>query len=115
LFAGVTALSRLHREAQADPKERSRPNWLIALTDGQDNSSSATHAQVNRHLQQHPTHLIIITVGQSYDRAEVESVIATAKSTKKQGFHIQAGVDDIALAFQNVAKLITTQLNVEAL
>lgn len=92
-----------------------RNHWLISLTDGEDGHSNNTPDQVCRYLTQHPVHLVIITVGSSFNRDAVRRLVATAKEAGKQGHHIASETDSIDAAFQSVAKLITHQLNVESM
>jgi tetratricopeptide (TPR) repeat protein/uncharacterized protein YegL len=92
-------------------KSKSGSNdWVISLTDGDDNSSSITIDSLKNEIQKSNSGLVVIGVGNDVDETELKQL--TFKDT---GFYIKAGsnFDSISAAFGKVANIIQGQLVLE--
>jgi len=109
-------LQGLH-EASSSEEAARRDQWVIALTDGGDNSSrSSSVGEACSLLRTHKgLHLIIITVGKEYSKDKNEMVLKAARDNGSHGVHVSA--DDTGQlhdAFKRVEQLIE-QANIEYL
>uniref|UniRef100_A0A6C0EBL0 VWFA domain-containing protein n=1 Tax=viral metagenome TaxID=1070528 RepID=A0A6C0EBL0_9ZZZZ len=97
-----------------------RNEWIIALTDGEDNQSTKDmDKNIIKLLNQKPVNLIIMTIGALSTRDTIQRFIDTVnqKNSTKKGYFIEIGKGDNAIydAFQKVARLISGHLHVESL
>lgn len=86
-------------------------DWIIALTDGEDNSSKVNANQLLNKIKNFNSNIVIITIGDLKN----ENIIKNLCSINGKGHHIKIGVNNISLAFKKVAHLIIGQVNVEVL
>ena len=83
--------------------------WLVALTDGDDNSSKADPAAVLRRIKRLDVNLALITVGElsAETMGAVRAFVQAAKGDTTISEHIAAtDVASIAAAFQHVGKMM---------
>ena len=90
--------------------------WIIALTDGDDNCSSRGGVDSNkviRYIQQEKVNLIIITVRSLSNEPEIKRMAAASP----KGMHIPAGSNTSAIsdAFGEATKFINGQITLEVL
>lgn len=85
--------------------------WLIALTDGEDNGSTNTPRTVSKKIRQSGINVIVITVGRLDNINDIKMIADSAET----GIHIEANdVETIREAFDTVANIINRgQVNVE--
>ena len=89
--------------------------WIVALTDGEDNSSGPhSLQQLVNSVNAFPGTLIVITVGALKNRAVIENI---CKRAGFRGVHIPVGTGAAAIgaAFERVASMLSGQMNVETL
>lgn len=86
-------------------------DWIVALTDGEDNASKVSQESLKQRLRDAKCNLIVIGVGHDVHAAELQ---ALTKSSKK-GVYISAdgNKDSITEAFGKVAALIQGQVILE--
>ena len=86
-------------------------DWLICLTDGEDNSSISTNEVTAKKLLNSNINVIMIGVGEDVKTTELEKI---AKSTKK-GLYIASNSDSksITEAFGKVIAVIQGQVVLE--
>lgn len=91
-----------------------RQTWVVALTDGEDNSSKKAARDLVRSAASlgDKCTLVLISVGQLSNAAQIESIATAAKGHLLSADGGSAG---IASAFEQVGKLLVAQLNVESL
>lgn len=90
-------------------------NYIIALTDGEDNRSTINHKQLSLKMESMFINLIIITVGSLKTENIIKGFCNSCKK-KGKGLYIKSESNnnkDISDAFNNVAKILTGQLNVD--
>ena len=103
--------------ARAATSHDTSSQWVVALTDGEDNAQSLTAVDVVKQLRKQPINLIIITVGSVSTRNDIKAIITAATTAITKGIFIEIGRNDkeIESAFQKVAKLILGELHVDTL
>lgn len=90
-------------------------NWIIALTDGEDNSSKINSKQLAKKIGLLSINMIIITVG-SIKTENIIKHLCDSCNKKGKGIFIKSltnNREDISKAFDNVANILTGQLNVD--
>jgi tetratricopeptide (TPR) repeat protein/Mg-chelatase subunit ChlD len=100
-------------------------NWLVALTDGEDNASNVLGIGQRQYNDVGPVvkniielaknnninlKLVIITVGTDMGMSDITRICTAYK-----GNHIRIGINDISEAFKKVAKMLSGQMNFETL
>jgi Mg-chelatase subunit ChlD/Flp pilus assembly protein TadD len=92
-------------------------NWIIALTDGEDNhSNNDSYKNIFKILKNYRVNIIIITIGKLDNRQKIEEIVKSISNNSiGKLVEINNTSQEIANVFQNVAKLIIGQLNVESL
>jgi tetratricopeptide (TPR) repeat protein/uncharacterized protein YegL len=88
-----------------------KTDWVVALTDGDDNASATKPAELVNLVSKFNANLVVITVGNLANAATIKQICDAAPYHT----HIRVGENDIRLAFQKVAGMISGQLNVEQL
>jgi tetratricopeptide (TPR) repeat protein len=90
--------------------------WIVSLTDGEDNQSKQTPADVIRIVATKPVNLVIIAVGKLSNKTSLQQICDKVSKTGK-GVLIETNRNpqDIANVFQKVARLIRGQQHVESL
>jgi tetratricopeptide (TPR) repeat protein len=89
--------------------------WIIALTDGDDNRSSCTSRSVVQCLESKDINLVVITVGQLKNNRDIEAICHPSKSCKRIHINAATNPNGIAQAFTRAARLMAGQLNVDSL
>lgn len=88
--------------------------WVIALTDGEDNCSKTTSEFIENYVRTHKVNLIVITVGQLQTEDDIRKIV----NASSQGMLIKAegGTEAISEAFGQAAMVITKgHVNMEVL
>lgn len=91
-------------------------SWIVALTDGEDNSSKCTIKDVTNLIESNLTNLVVITVGSVLTENVIKGFCNSCHKKGGKGIHIKSETNDnksISEAFHNVAKILTGQLSVE--
>jgi uncharacterized protein YegL len=102
------AISQLTSDAQ----QRNTSNWVVALTDGEDNASKCKLPALQDYIRQHPTvGVIIVGVGADVQHVILNSIVDVAKKGKY--IFAKADQDSIKEAFGEVAAMIQTQVVLE--
>nr|QBK89200.1 MAG: uncharacterized protein LCMiAC02_02950 [Mimivirus LCMiAC02] len=102
-------------------KNNTREQWIVALTDGDDNESNKhniySNTVVNK-IKEHGVNIIVITVGKLSNIREIKNIVRASKS----GMHIEVkdgnnGVHGIKEAFTKAIKMINNRgrINIESL
>lgn len=92
-------------------------NYLIALTDGDDNNSSISPKKLSSIIESTYLNMIIITAGSVSNENTIKQLCSSCKKKGGKGIHIKADSNnrhDISHAFNNVVKILTGQLNIES-
>lgn len=110
---GYTAFYSAVNEAINNLKKNncSNKDWIIALTDGEDNSSDISSLQLINNIKILAGNIVVITIGSLKN----ENIIKNICNANGKGHHIKIGVNDISSAFRKVANMIIGQVNVEVL
>ncbi|KAI9348280.1 hypothetical protein DFJ73DRAFT_777345 [Zopfochytrium polystomum] len=86
-----------------------KDNWVVALTDGEDNASSpGSVSGIKEAMRLHPSvGLIVITVGSLKNEATIRSILDAAPGGKKKAFMIKSeqNSDAIRQAFSKVVRV----------
>lgn len=93
-------------------------NWIVALTDGEDNSSKRSPQAITQIIESNMINIIIITVGPVKTENIIKGFCNSCKKKGGKGIHIKSESNNnksISEAFYNVAKILTGQLNVDSL
>lgn len=90
-----------------------KDQWIVALTDGEDNRSRKNSTAIANHIRQNGLNIIVITVG---DLNNIRNIKEIAEASEN-GLHLSArNVEGIEEAFGQVAELISRgQVNIETL
>jgi uncharacterized protein YegL len=110
--SGSTAFRDGVNYALGEFKRRSSSNdWVISLTDGDDNSSRISDFDLKNEISKSSAGLVVIGVGGDVD----EKALKPLTEITKTGFYIQAGsnFDSISAAFGKVANIIQGQMVLE--
>ena len=89
-------------------KSRLQSDWIVALTDGEDNASQVRASDIVKNYSKYLNNIIIITVGQLRNEREIKSICEAAKRHGKKGFHITTSDshDQIAGAFSKAGDMM---------
>ena len=102
----VTAFYDAVREAMIHARDTPSDNseWIVALTDGEDNSSRYNVEDLIKLLHNVSVKVIVITVGSLRNEREIQRLCKAG-----DGHHIKAdgNADSIRKAFQQVQQLIS--------
>ncbi len=92
-------------------------SWIIALTDGEDNRSEKnSYNNIFNQLKKKNVNIVVITIGRLDARKDIEKILhSVGNNNIGKLIEINNSNEEINKVFQNVAKLITGQLNVESL
>lgn len=93
-------------------------NWIVALTDGEDNSSKYSPKHITTLIENNLVNMIIITVGPVKTENIIKGFCQSCKKKGGKGIHIKSESNNgtgIAEAFNNVAKILVGQLNVDSI
>jgi tetratricopeptide (TPR) repeat protein/uncharacterized protein YegL len=110
--SGSTAFKDGVNYALGEFKRRPSSNdWVISLTDGDDNSSRISDFDLKNEIRKSSAGLVVIGVGGDVD----EKAFKPLTEITKTGFYIQAGsnFDSISAAFGKVANIIQGQMVLE--
>merc|ERR1711916_297758 len=105
-------LGSIHHVRDAEIENTNQ--WIVALTDGEDNRSRTAAAVVARAVRDNSINIIIITVGTLQNRAAVQSITDAAEQGR--GILITAeGTEAISSAFSQAVEVINAgQVKLEA-
>ena len=109
---GATAFRDGVEYALKELKSNSTSNdWVISLTDGDDNSSRISDNNLKNEIKNSSAGLVVIGVGTDVD----ETALKPLTEVTKTGFYIKAGsnFDSISAAFGKVANIIQGQMVLE--
>lgn len=90
-------------------------NWIVALTDGEDNSSKINDKYLIKKISSMSLNIIIITVGSIKTEKTIKQICESCNK-KGKGIFIKSltnNSQDISKAFENVACILSGQLNVD--
>lgn len=92
-------------------------NWIVALTDGDDNTSKNKYRAVIKLLDEKPSNIIIITVGKLDNQEKIIKICTSVQKYNKIGKYVQIenGHKDIKIIFKKVIQVINGQLHVDSL
>jgi tetratricopeptide (TPR) repeat protein len=90
-------------------------DWVIALTDGEDNRSTVNPGQLEKIINMTNTNLVIITVGQLKNSAHIANFCKQSKLCKRIHINADTNPNGIAQAFSKAARFMVGQLYVDNL
>ncbi|KAJ3186136.1 hypothetical protein HK101_009715 [Irineochytrium annulatum] len=111
VLQAVRAITR--GKGQEDGRER----WIVALTDGEDNSSRPnSHSDLMRELKANPgLGLIVITVGELSNRGKIDDMVKCVADGRGLVFTADKSGDGIREAFSRAVKVISGNMILENL